>query len=190
MYVLFFFGSFVRSVSLHPQYQDLQDPATRKYNTKSECSIFFEVDGPYRWEERRGEGKVGEGRASVSLSCATGVIHAPSRYHLTLRSRRYLYVLYTASKIPQTERFFRIQHTKDRAGCGFPCRAQQEIFTLHQDATSPCTTEDTNMCTCTKDTTNRGIFFQIQHKQNGHCVYLLLCVCTSVCSERCRPTTK
>ncbi|CAN0132661.1 unnamed protein product [Ectocarpus sp. 4 AP-2014] len=30
------------------QYQDLQDPATRKYNTKSECSIFFEVDGPYR----------------------------------------------------------------------------------------------------------------------------------------------
>jgi len=33
------------------QYQDLQDPATRKYNTKSECSIFFEVDGPYRWGE-------------------------------------------------------------------------------------------------------------------------------------------
>lgn len=30
------------------QYQDLQDPASRRYNTKSECSIFFEVDGPYR----------------------------------------------------------------------------------------------------------------------------------------------
>ncbi|KAJ9072333.1 DNA polymerase epsilon catalytic subunit [Entomophthora muscae] len=30
------------------QYQDLTDPATRHYTTKSENSIFFEVDGPYR----------------------------------------------------------------------------------------------------------------------------------------------
>ncbi|CAN0340367.1 unnamed protein product, partial [Discosporangium mesarthrocarpum] len=30
------------------QYQDLKDPVTRTYATKSECSIFFEVDGPYR----------------------------------------------------------------------------------------------------------------------------------------------
>jgi DNA polymerase epsilon subunit 1 len=30
------------------QYQDLKDPLTGKYETKSECSIFFELDGPYR----------------------------------------------------------------------------------------------------------------------------------------------
>ncbi|TFJ85676.1 hypothetical protein NSK_003184 [Nannochloropsis salina CCMP1776] len=30
------------------QYQDLVDPATHRYATHSECSIFFEVDGPYR----------------------------------------------------------------------------------------------------------------------------------------------
>ena len=30
------------------QYQDLKDEARRKWATKSECSIFFEVDGPYR----------------------------------------------------------------------------------------------------------------------------------------------
>ena len=30
------------------QYQDLKDPATRKFSQKSECSIFFEVDGPYK----------------------------------------------------------------------------------------------------------------------------------------------
>ncbi|KAI0224564.1 DNA polymerase epsilon catalytic subunit [Massospora cicadina] len=30
------------------QYQDLVDPAARKYNTRAENSIFFEVDGPYR----------------------------------------------------------------------------------------------------------------------------------------------
>jgi DNA polymerase epsilon subunit 1 len=30
------------------QYQDLKDPVTGKYATKSECSIFFELDGPYR----------------------------------------------------------------------------------------------------------------------------------------------
>ena len=29
------------------QYQDLKDPVTGKYATKSECSIFFELDGPY-----------------------------------------------------------------------------------------------------------------------------------------------
>ena len=45
--VWFGFGSFLFVERSH-QYQDLQDPATRKYNTKSECSIFFEVDGPYR----------------------------------------------------------------------------------------------------------------------------------------------
>jgi DNA polymerase epsilon subunit 1 len=30
------------------QYQTLADPATRRYDSHSECSIFFEVDGPYR----------------------------------------------------------------------------------------------------------------------------------------------
>ena len=30
------------------QYQNLKDPTTRKFNQSSECSIFFEVDGPYR----------------------------------------------------------------------------------------------------------------------------------------------
>ena len=30
------------------QYQDLKDPLNGKYETKSECSIFFELDGPYR----------------------------------------------------------------------------------------------------------------------------------------------
>ncbi len=30
------------------QYQELKDPATRQYATREECSIFFEVDGPYR----------------------------------------------------------------------------------------------------------------------------------------------
>jgi len=30
------------------QYQALKDPATQQYDTQSECSIFFEVDGPYR----------------------------------------------------------------------------------------------------------------------------------------------
>jgi len=30
------------------QYQMLQDPTTRNYGIKSECSIFFEVDGPYK----------------------------------------------------------------------------------------------------------------------------------------------
>ena len=30
------------------QYQDLKDPATHRYEMHSECSIFFEVDGPYR----------------------------------------------------------------------------------------------------------------------------------------------
>jgi DNA polymerase elongation subunit (family B) len=29
------------------QYQELSDPATRTYATRSECSIFFELDGPY-----------------------------------------------------------------------------------------------------------------------------------------------
>ncbi|CAM9091188.1 unnamed protein product, partial [Phaeothamnion confervicola] len=30
------------------QYQELVDPAARRYAKRSECSIFFEVDGPYR----------------------------------------------------------------------------------------------------------------------------------------------
>ncbi|KAL7551487.1 hypothetical protein ACHAWF_014678 [Thalassiosira exigua] len=30
------------------QYQDLKDPATGTYETRSECSIYFELDGPYR----------------------------------------------------------------------------------------------------------------------------------------------
>ena len=31
------------------QYQDLQQPeANRQYRTRSECSIFFELDGPYK----------------------------------------------------------------------------------------------------------------------------------------------
>ena len=30
------------------QYQTLIDPETKQYKTRSECSIFFEVDGPYR----------------------------------------------------------------------------------------------------------------------------------------------
>jgi DNA polymerase epsilon subunit 1 len=30
------------------QYQTMTDPVTRKYETKSECSIEFEVDGPYK----------------------------------------------------------------------------------------------------------------------------------------------
>ena len=30
------------------QYQTLKDPSTGSYETKSECSIFFELDGPYR----------------------------------------------------------------------------------------------------------------------------------------------
>ena len=30
------------------QYQMLKDPVTGKYETRSECSIFFELDGPYR----------------------------------------------------------------------------------------------------------------------------------------------
>jgi DNA polymerase epsilon subunit 1 len=30
------------------QYQTLVDPQRGIYETRSECSIFFEVDGPYR----------------------------------------------------------------------------------------------------------------------------------------------
>jgi DNA polymerase epsilon subunit 1 len=30
------------------QYQDLVDKSSRSYNTRSECSIYFELDGPYR----------------------------------------------------------------------------------------------------------------------------------------------
>ena len=30
------------------QYQELLDPATRTYSIRSECSIFFELDGPYK----------------------------------------------------------------------------------------------------------------------------------------------
>ena len=30
------------------QYQDLVDPETFKYKTRSDNSIFFEVDGPYK----------------------------------------------------------------------------------------------------------------------------------------------
>lgn len=30
------------------QYQNLKDPLTGQYETRSECSIFFELDGPYR----------------------------------------------------------------------------------------------------------------------------------------------
>ena len=30
------------------QYQTIKDPNKGTYETKSECSIFFEVDGPYR----------------------------------------------------------------------------------------------------------------------------------------------
>ncbi len=32
----------------NPQYQTLQDPTTRQYAISKECSIFFEVDGPYK----------------------------------------------------------------------------------------------------------------------------------------------
>lgn len=32
----------------NPQYQTLTDATTRTYETQAECSIFFEVDGPYR----------------------------------------------------------------------------------------------------------------------------------------------
>ena len=32
----------------NPQYQTLVDPATKTYDKKTECSIFFEVDGPYK----------------------------------------------------------------------------------------------------------------------------------------------
>ena len=32
----------------NPQYQTLVDPATKTYEKKTECSIFFEVDGPYK----------------------------------------------------------------------------------------------------------------------------------------------
>ena len=32
----------------NPQYQTLVDPAGKKYDKKTECSIFFEVDGPYK----------------------------------------------------------------------------------------------------------------------------------------------
>jgi DNA polymerase epsilon subunit 1 len=30
------------------QYQTLVDPITLKYEIKSECTIFFEIDGPYK----------------------------------------------------------------------------------------------------------------------------------------------
>ena len=30
------------------QYQSLVDDKTHKYSIQNECSIFFEVDGPYR----------------------------------------------------------------------------------------------------------------------------------------------
>lgn len=30
------------------QYQDLDDPQMKTYSKRTECSILFEVDGPYR----------------------------------------------------------------------------------------------------------------------------------------------
>ena len=32
----------------NPQYQDLTDAETRTYEKSTQCSIFFEVDGPYK----------------------------------------------------------------------------------------------------------------------------------------------
>ena len=38
----------VRKNFTNHQYQKLKDPVTDQYETRSECSVFFESDGPYR----------------------------------------------------------------------------------------------------------------------------------------------
>ena len=46
-----------------PQYQTLVDPVTHRYETSSEMSIEFEVDGPYKvWGDKCGgvQGKCGD----------------------------------------------------------------------------------------------------------------------------------
>lgn len=47
-YICSVFNSDVAANFTNHQYQDLVNPETSEYTTRSECSIFFEVDGPYR----------------------------------------------------------------------------------------------------------------------------------------------
>ena len=45
---VFYVELFVHERFTNHQYQDLVDPETFKYKTRSDNSIFFEVDGPYK----------------------------------------------------------------------------------------------------------------------------------------------
>lgn len=47
-YICSIFNADVAANFSNHQYQDLVDPATFEYTQRSECSIFFEVDGPYK----------------------------------------------------------------------------------------------------------------------------------------------
>lgn len=47
-YVCSVFNADVAANFTNNQYQDLADPETFEYSTRSECSILFEVDGPYK----------------------------------------------------------------------------------------------------------------------------------------------
>lgn len=47
-YICSIFNSDVAANFSNHQYQDLVDPKTFEYNQRSECSILFEVDGPYK----------------------------------------------------------------------------------------------------------------------------------------------
>lgn len=47
-YICSVFNSDVAANFTNHQYQDLVDPETFEYQQRSECSIFFEVDGPYK----------------------------------------------------------------------------------------------------------------------------------------------
>lgn len=42
------FNILIHEKYANTQYQDLADPKTLKYDTRTEMSIFFEIDGPYR----------------------------------------------------------------------------------------------------------------------------------------------
>lgn len=47
-YICSVFNADVADNFTNHQYQDLIDPETQEYEQRSECSIFFEVDGPYK----------------------------------------------------------------------------------------------------------------------------------------------
>jgi DNA polymerase epsilon subunit 1 len=67
------------------QYQELMDPATRSYAIRSECSIFFELDGPHRamiLPASPEEGKLLKKRCvEPGLTLYQCAAHALSPYH-------------------------------------------------------------------------------------------------------------